>query len=435
MRFKKLLSILMASTLTLGLAACGNNDNGASSGDTTTGGNDKITIWAWDESFNIVAANQAKEIYSKDNPDVEVEVVTMSQDDIVAKLNTSLSSGSYEGLPNVVLIEDYKIQGYLQAYQDEFADLSSVAKASDFADYKTGVNVVDGKLYGIPFDSGVAATFYRVDLIEQAGYTKEDMQDLTWEKYIEIGKAVKEKTGVAMCTLDPSDIGQIRMMLQSSGAWYTGKNGEVTIADNQALKDAIKVYKDLTEAGITKQVAEWDQFVGAFNNGEVASVVTGCWIAPSIKKAEDQSGKWAIASFPRMESNSSSVNASSIGGAGWYVLKNVGNTEAAVDFVGKTFASNTDLMNKLVESINLVSTLNEAAGASNYNKGDEYFGGQEVFKDLAEWTSEVPSVNYGLHTYAIEDIMTEALQAILQGADVDETLKNFQGQIEAAVAQ
>lgn len=435
MRFKKLLSILMASTLTLGLVACGNKDNGASSGDTTTGGNDKITVWAWDESFNIVAANQAKEIYLKDNPDVEVEVVTMSQDDIVAKLNTSLSSGSYEGLPNVVLIEDYKIQGYLQAYQDEFADLSSVAKVSDFADYKTGVNVIDSKLYGIPFDSGVAATFYRVDLIEQAGYTKEDMQDLTWEKYIEIGKAVKEKTGVAMCTLDPSDIGQIRMMLQSSGAWYTGENGEVTIADNQALKDAIKVYKDLTEAGITKQVAEWDQFVGAFNNGEVASVVTGCWIAPSIKKAEDQSGKWAIASFPRMESNSSSVNASSIGGAGWYVLKNVGNTEAAIDFVGKTFASNTDLMNKLVESINLVSTLNEAAGASNYNKGDEYFGGQEVFKDLAEWTSEVPSVNYGLHTYAIEDIMTEALQAILQGADVDETLKSFQGQIEAAVAQ
>lgn len=434
MRFKKLLSILLASTLTLGLAGCGSNDN-EGSGETATGSNDKITVWAWDESFNIVAANQAKEIYLKENPDVDIEVVTMSQDDIVAKLNTSLSSGSYEGLPNVVLIEDYKIQGYLQAYQDEFADLSSVAKASDFAEYKTGVNVIDGKLYGIPFDSGVAATFYRTDLIEQAGYTKEDMKDLTWEKYIDIGKAVKEKTGVAMCTLDPSDIGQIRMMLQSAGAWYTGENGEVTIAGNQALKDAIKVYKDLTEAGITKQVAEWDQFVGAFNNGEVASVVTGCWIAPSIKKAEDQSGKWAVAEFPKMSANSKSVNASSIGGAGWYVLKNVGNAETAVDFVGKTFGSNADLTNQLAESINLVSTLNAAADVPNYNKGDEYFGGQEVFKDLAEWTSEVPSVNYGLHTYAIEDIMTEAMQAILQGADIDETLNTFQGQIEAAVAQ
>ena len=129
------------------------------------------------------------------------------------------------------------------------------------------------------------------------------MQDLTWEKYIEIGQAVKEKCGVDMCTLDPSDIGQIRMMMQSAGAWYSGENGEVTIADNQALKDAIDVYKKLVESGCVKQISGWDPFVGAFNNGEVASVVTGCWIAPSIQKAEDQSGKWAVAPFPKMEAN------------------------------------------------------------------------------------------------------------------------------------
>lgn len=434
MRIKKLMSILLASTLTLSLAACSNKDTTTST-DGAASKSNKITIWAWDESFNIVAANQAKEIYAKDNPDVEVEIVTMAQDDIVAKLNTSLASGSYEGLPNVVLVEDYRIQGYLTSYPDEFADLSSAAKASDFAEYKTGVNVIDDKLYGIPFDSGVAATFYRVDLIEQAGYTKEDMENLTWEKYIEIGKAVKEKTGVAMCTLDPSDLGQIRMMLQSAGAWYTGENGEVTVADNQALKDAIKIYKDLAESGIAKQTADWDQFVGSFNKGEVATVVTGCWITPSIRKAEDQNGKWAIAAFPKMGSNSNSVNASSIGGAGWYVLKNVGNTETAVDFLGKTFASSADLMNQLAEDINLVSTLNAAADCPNYTKGNEFFAGQEIFGDFSRWTGEVPSVNYGLHTYAIEDIMTEAVQAIIGGGDMDSTLKTFQGQIEAAVAQ
>jgi lactose/L-arabinose transport system substrate-binding protein len=434
MKIKKLASILLAATLSLGLVACGSNSGSTGKKDEDSQSN-KITIWAWDESFNIVAANKAKEIYKKENPDAEIEVVTMAQDDIVAKLNTSLSSGSYEGLPNVVLIEDYKIQGYLTAYKDEFADLSSVAKKDDFAEYKTGVNYIDGKLYGVPFDSGVAATFYRTDLIEKAGYTKEDMENLTWEKYIEIGKAVKEKTGVAMCTLDPSDIGQIRMMLQSAGAWYTDADGKVSIADNQALKDSIKVYNELVKSGITKQTADWDQFVGAFNNGEVASVVTGCWIGPSIKKAEDQSGKWAIAPFPKMASNSKSVNASSIGGAGWYVLKNVGNTDMAKDFLGKTFASNADLMNDLADSITLVSTLNKAAQASNYSKPNEFFGGQEIFADFADWTGKVPSVNYGLHTYAIEDIMTEAVQAIVNGADIDSTLKTFQGQIESAVAQ
>ena len=68
-------------------------------------------------------------------------------------------------------------------------------------DYKLSVMTDGDKIYGVPFDSGVTALFYRKDLIEQAGYTEADMQDITWEKYIEIGKAVKEKTGVAMCTL------------------------------------------------------------------------------------------------------------------------------------------------------------------------------------------------------------------------------------------
>lgn len=445
MKMEKVIALILTVAMVLGMTACGSKETtpDANKGDTTktdttkeTGTPEKITIWAWDEAFNIVAANQAKEIYASINPNAEIEVVTMAQDDIVTKLNTSLSSGAYEGLPDIVLIEDYKIQGYLTAYPDEFYDLSAVASPSDFATYKTGVSLVDDKLYGIPFDSGVAATFYRKDLIEQAGYTAEDMQDLTWAKYIEIGKAVKEKTGVAMCTLDPSDIGQIRMMIQSAGSWYTAADGSVDIADNQALKDSIKIYKELVDSGITKQTADWDQFVGAMNKGEVATVVTGCWIAPSIKNAEDQSGKWGIAAFPKMEANSASVNASSIGGAGWYVLKNVGNAETAADFLANTFASDVDLMNTLAEDITLVSTLNAAAGGSNYSKPSEFFGNQEVFSDLAKWTSEVPSVNYGLHTYAIEDIMTEAVQAIVSnGADVDSTLAEYQVQIEAAVAQ
>ena len=432
MKVKKFLAMTMASTMLMSMVACGstNNDNqGASS----SSDDNSITIWAWDEAFNIKAAQEAKDIYLKTNPDAEINIVTMAQDDIVAKLNTSLSSSSYEGLPNIVLIEDYKSQGYLTSYENEFADLSDVVNQDDFASYKTAVNQINGKVYGVPFDSGVAATFYRTDIIEQAGYTTEDMKNLTWEKYIEIGKAVKEKTGKDLCTLDPSDIGQIRMMMQSAGAWYTDKDGKVSISNNQALKDAITIYKDMVDSGCIKQISDWDQFVGALNNSEVASVVTGCWIAPSIKMAEDQSGKWAVAEFPKMEANKDSVNASSIGGAGWYVLKNVGNTELAKDFLKNTFASNVELMNSLADSITLVSTLNAAAEGENYSKPNEYFSGQELFGDFAKWTSEVPSVNYGLHTYAIEDLMTEAVQAVVGGADIDKTLDDYQAQVEAAI--
>ena len=430
MRLKKVAAFAMAAVLAFGLVGCGSSGSSKSA---SSKNSKKITVWAWDEAFNIKAAKEAAEIYKGIDKDAEINVVTMAQDDIVAKLNTSLSSKSYDGLPDVVLIEDYRIQGYLQSYEDEFYDLSSVIKNDDFAEYNTGVNNINGKVYGVPFDSGVAGLFYRTDILEQAGYKADDLKDITWEKYIEIGKKVKEKTGKYMCTLDPSDIGQIRMMLQSAGAWYTDKDGRVTVSNNQAMKDAIKIYKDLVDAGITKQTSDWNQFVGAFNNGDVASVITGCWIAPSIKAATDQSGKWAVAAFPRMGSNSSSVNASSIGGAGWYVLKNTGNSELAADFLAKTFGSNADLMNSLAKDISLVSTLNKASDCQAYKDKDDFFGGQEIFGDLASWTAKVPSVNYGLHTYAIEDMMTEAVSAIVGGADMDKTLKSYQSKIEAAV--
>jgi lactose/L-arabinose transport system substrate-binding protein len=129
---------------------------------------------------------------------------------------------------------------------------------------------------------------------------------------------------------------------------------------------------------------------------------------------------------------SSSVNASSIGGAGWYVLKNVGHEELAVDFLAKTFGSDVDMIYQLVDDISLIPTL---TAASDYSQGDDFFGGQNVVSDLIDWTSEVPTVNYGQDTYAIEDIMTEALQEILNGADVNDTLSKYQETIEAAVAQ
>lgn len=260
---KKLLSLVLTGIMMFSLAACGTGNGGAETtenagvGDTGASKDpDTITVWAWDEAFNIPAANAAAEIYKKENSDVTVNVVTMAQDDIVAKLNTALSSGTYDGLPDVVLIEDYRIQGYLTAYPDEFADLSSVVSADDFAPYKTGVNQIDGKIYGVPFDSGVAALFYRKDIIEQAGYKEADMQDLTWEKYIEIGKAVKEKCGVDWLTLDPSDLGQLRMMMQSAGSWYTDAEGKVNIKDNEALASAIGVYKNLMDAGFVKQTSD-----------------------------------------------------------------------------------------------------------------------------------------------------------------------------------
>ncbi|HBN10955.1 MAG TPA: ABC transporter substrate-binding protein [Ruminococcus sp.] len=434
MKFRKILAAAMAGALVFALGGCGNNSSSSQNSDNSTENNDgkTITIWAWDDNFNVKAANIAKDYYAKENPDVTVNVVSMAQKDIVQTLNTALSSGTYNGLPDIVLIEDYRIQNYITAYPDELRDLSDIVNPDDFMDYKIEVMKDGDKIYGVPFDSGVTALFYRTDYIEAAGYSVDDMQDITWDKYIEIGEAVKEATGKYMLSLDPSDLGQLRMMMQSAGEWYTDENGKVNIKDNEALKEAVKTYKKIIDSGISTQITGWDPFVAAFQKGDVASVPTGCWIAPTIAAADDQSGKWAVASLPKMADYSASTNYSNIGGASWYVLNNTGNGELAEDFLAKTFASDTDLMNELANEINLVSTLKAAGNAENYSKPSEFFSDQEIFRDFFDWTAEIPAVNYGLYTYTIEDIMTEAVQSILQGADIDETFENTQIQAEAA---
>ena len=413
------------------LAACSSGDEEASgdSGSEGSSGADSITAWAWDPAFNIAALEQAKKAYNGDG-DYEVNIIENAQDDIIQKLNTGLSSGTTKGMPNIVLIEDYRAQSFLQAYPDAFHPLTDVINSEDFAEYKIATTSFDGEQYGLPFDSGVAGLYVRTDYLEEAGYTVEDLTDITWDEYIEIGKAVKEATGKNLLTLDPNDLGQIRMMIQTNGSWYVKEDGSTpNLADNESLAKAFETYKKMMDADIGKIVSDWSQFVGAFNSGDVASVPTGNWISPSIKQAVDQSGKWAVVPMPRLDMDGA-VNASNLGGSSWYIL-NVDGKEEAADFMLNTFGSNADLYQTLVKDIGALGTYSAAAEGDAYAVEDEFFGGQQIISDFSTWTDEIPGVNYGLHTYAIEDILVTGMQDYLNGAELEKVLENVQEQAEA----
>lgn len=414
------------------LAACG-NDSTTSSTAKNNESSEKVTAWAWDPTFNIKALELADKAYNEEQ--ATLDIVSMSQEDTVQKLNTSLSSGNLDGLPSIVLIEDTKIQGYLESFPDAFEDLSDIVNEDDFASYKFAVSKKDGKVYGVPFDSGVTGLFYRIDYLSEAGYTPEDLENITWDEFTKIGKDVKDKTGHAFLALNPSDLGLIRIVMQSAGEWYTSEDGKsATIENNKALKYGITLFADLIKSGIATQVASWDAGVESLNNGDVASVVSGSWYSSSIMSAEDQKGKWQIAPTPKIGEHADSVNASNIGGGSWYVLKGVGNTEKAKDFLAKTFASNKELTNTLLREISLVSTMKAAGETEEANKPSEFYNGQTIFKDFANWMNQIPAVHYGNNTNQIESIMTEYIQRLIAGEDIDDLLKEAQTQIDSSIA-
>ncbi len=436
---RKILALFLMSILLLAACSSGSETVETLKGEkekeepTVTNEINEITVWAWDPNFNIKAMNIAKDTYASENPDLKINIIENAQDDIIQKLNTGLSSGTTKGLPNVVLIEDYRAQSFLQAYPDMFYELTDSFKVEDFAPYKIAPTSLDGKNYGLPFDTGVTGLYVRTDYLEQAGYTVEDLQNIDWDKYIEIGKKVKEATGKQMLTQDPNDLGLVRMMIQTAGSWYVEEDGVTpNLANNAALKVAFETYKKILDADIVKPVSDWSQFLAGFNSGDVATVPTGNWITSSIKAEASQSGKWAVLPFPKLAGVAESVNASNLGGSSWYVL-NVEGKEKAADFLAKTFGSNVEFYQALNNEIGAIGTYIPAADSEAYQAADEYFGGQKIIADFAKWTEQIPQVNFGLHTYAIEDILVVEAQNFIKGKDLEQALKDAQGQAETQV--
>ena len=211
---------------------------------------DRIVIWTWDDTFNVKAAKLAAKEYKKTHKDIQIIVETKEREEILADTKNLIASKMYQELPDVIMIEDYDIQDVLSQYEDEFVDLTDKVDYDRYTDYKSKLCSKGDRFYGIPFDSGTAALFYRLDILEQAGYTEVDMQDLTWERYIEIGEDVYQKLGIPMLTLDPTDSPLLRIIMQSGGHWYVDENNHADIEDNEYLKAGLHTYQQLLKRNV-----------------------------------------------------------------------------------------------------------------------------------------------------------------------------------------
>ncbi len=441
---KKTLSLLVAVLLVLSFVACGNNttqppadSEGAQTdkGEMSSENSGKLTIWAWDPNFNIAIMDEAKEIYLKDNPKVEFEIVDIAKGSLEQKLHVNLASGVTDGLPDITLIEDYNAQKYLQSYPGSFADLTGKIKHDDFINYKVALMTLDGKVYGVPFDTGASGFFYRTDYLKQAGYEAQDLNDLTWAQFIEIGKTVKEKTGKAMLPFGLDDGGLMRIMLQSAGKWYFDDDGSINLTNNAAVKEAVETYKAIVDADIIKPTNGWNEWVASFNNGDSASVVTGIWIIGSIKAENSQSGKWGVAPTPRLNIGGSK-NASNLGGSSWYVIENSKNKDVAIDFLNKIYAGDNDFYQKILGDKGAVGSYQPAQAGTAYAKEDAFFGNQKIYVDFSAWMKDIPSVNYGLHTYEADAAIFNVMPDVYAGnLSIEDALKKAEEHLKNQISQ
>ena len=424
---RKWLSILLVGAMTLSLAACGSSDSKDEK--KSEEGGHKLSIMAWDPAFNIPAIQAAADDY-KENVDSEFELEILEQggsEDVETAITTAGSAGDYSNLPDIVLFQDHYIHRYVADYPDAWTSLGDIdINWDDFAAEKIDYSTIDGEHYGVPVDNGTVVCAYRTDLLEQAGYTIDDLTGCTWDKFMEVGKAVKEKTGKALLCMNSDGNDLPYMMMQAEGVSQF-KDGKPYITENETLVTIVEKLVEMAKEGILLMPNSWSDYTDkAIQGDQVAGVMNGNWILPTIEKVEANSGKWEITTMPTLEGGEGYA---SNGGSSLYITSNCGNVDLAKDFLAYTFGGSTTTYDNALRDGGVISTHAPAGETEVYNEGVEFFNNQPIYADIVEMGTHVQKVEQSDFHYAARDYVGSAIVKIINGTDTMDALKEAEDQL------
>ncbi|MCR5746962.1 MAG: sugar ABC transporter substrate-binding protein [Lachnospiraceae bacterium] len=382
-------------------------------------GSNSLTVWAWDANFNIPALKAAEADYKANvDPDFTLNIVEQSQSsDVENAITLAGSSGDYSALPDIVLFQDHYIQRYVADYPDAWNDMEAAGiDWSDFGAEKLSYSTIDGKHFGVPVDNGTAIMAYRVDLLEQAGYTIDDMTGITWDKFIEVGKAVYEKTGKYLLCMDGDGNDLIYMMLQAEGQSQF-KDGVPVFVDNPTLVEVVGLIVKMANEKVLYLANDWSDYTDQAIQGDmVAGVMNGNWIIPTIEQVADNSGKWEITSLPTIKGGEGYA---ANGGSSLYITSNSKNVELAQKFLASTFgAGSTATYDDALKNGGVITCSTKASKSDVYQTGVDYFNKQPIYSKIVEMGTHVPVVEQNDYHYSARQVLATAIQNAIAGADL-----------------
>lgn len=393
-----------------------------------------LTVWCWDENFNLAAMRTAEKYYkAAGHENFTLNVVNVAEEDIQTRMTTAFAAGVTDELPDIVLLGDSCANMYLSNYMGCYVDLTDYIDFSEFASYKVSCFTVDGRVYGVPFDSGSAGLFYRTDILEAAGYTEADMENITLQDMLEMAKVIHEKTGKFGFEFDPSSgcaFTWIDSFQQASGEWfYPADDAEenADFANNKVIREVCEFLKEAWNNDLVYRTDSRDSSgISAIQAGEVAFVPNAIWYGPSLTAAEDASGKWSYTKFPTLTTVETS-SATNIGGSSWVILDACKNQPLAIDFMKTIWAGNTDFYDEILLGQSAVATWLPATESEVYNTPIEFFSGKPLYADFASWGKDIPSVTYGTNTWTVNGAINGCLMDYIDGSvDIDGLMEEIQ---------
>lgn len=297
---RRIISVMLAMSMVIGLVACGSNDDTKGSGD---GNKDVITIEfyqtkreavdSWDALIKEFNESQSEIVVEQNNvPDGQELLLTrMASNDLPAVFTC------YPGKPEFQKMTE---QGVIVELTEEPFINNILPSMKEIVTYE------NGEVYAMPVSASTLGIYYNKDLFEQLGETE---YPTTFDELLALLKKAEEKgiTG----TMLPYKVGEnveqlfqgaIVSMMEDPLSFYKAvEEGKEKSADNKEYVTALENIVKLNDYAQNDYMGtSYDQAIAEFANGKSLTLITGLWALPSIKKANADLN-CELAPFPGVE--------------------------------------------------------------------------------------------------------------------------------------
>lgn len=428
---KKITALVVASALTLSLAACGggnNNGGNAASNDQgnaaggSTGDKKVVKILHWKQENINKAMEEINKAFEEKYPEYKVEYTTTGPDDEYKQAQRARITANdvdvMADLSGMRLSPQEWTPGAKTPDWQQWIESGLIADLSDQAFVKNWnandiekAGTFNGKVYAVPTGKvAMSGLFYNKQIFEDNGLSV----PTTWTEFLKLCDDLKAK-GITPIAVAGKDVWPLKLPVFALQAkilgggnqqkWIEGVwKGETAYNDAEAVEvlDKMKTIQDNYMIDGFMGI-DYASVPSIFAAGKTAMLADGSWDAPTIATANPD---LKFGYFPLPATEDKTKNASFVGkyDVTWYVAEKGPNKEGGLKWL--EFFSQPENYTKFVKAAGFIPTQDNISTESEFidNELTPYLGDFELAYEIMMINRE----NVGEHL-AAEGVHTEYL--------------------------
>lgn len=298
------LGLGLGAAATLGVAACGNDDD-KTSGGSGNGGKDytgpKVSLNLWN-GFTGGDGDIFKKLveqFNSEHANIAVAVATYKWEDYYTKLPGAVSSGNG---PDIAVMHIDMLATF--AARKVIAPIDDVASAlglteADFAPTVWKGGLYQSKRYGIPLDMHPVGMYYNKTLFQQAGL--DPAKPPTNRAEFEAALTELKKSGIQGFWVSPfqftGGMAAYSLVHQFGGALYNADATAATFNSDQAIEAVNWLAKMISDGHSPANVGQDADYLSLKSNKNAFNI-NGIWQVNDLKKSPDV--QWGVAAVPQI---------------------------------------------------------------------------------------------------------------------------------------